>query len=315
MVEMPFELTHPGKLLWPERGLTKADLLAYYEAAAGRMLPQIAGRPLTLKRFNNGAGGEGFFQKNVPASAPKSLHRYETWTESSHRVVSYPVVDDVEGLRWCAQFNALELHPWFSRVDMPERLDTCPFDLDPWSPDQDVYRAALDLRTLLSELGLHALVKTSGKRGLHVYVPIERLYEFSEVSAFALAVCRLVASRQPDLYTVEMRKADRSGRLLLDWSRANSAQMMVAAWSPRGTPTATVSTPLTWDEVEARIDMTSFTVPGVLERRDAWADEPVAPQRLESAAGALRDAGMDLEAISPRARTASPRTRRRVGLD
>jgi bifunctional non-homologous end joining protein LigD len=312
---MPVEFSHPDKLLWPERGLTKADLLAYYEAAADRLLPHIAGRPLTLKRFNRGVGGEGFFQKNAPASAPESVGRHDTWTESSHRVVSYAVVDDLGGLRWCAQSNAVELHAWFSRVDMPERLDTCPFDLDPWSPDQDVHRAALDLRAVLTELGLDALVKTSGKRGLHVYVPIERSYTFSEVSAFALAVCRLVASRQSRLYTVEMRKADRGGRLLLDWSRANSAQMMVAAWSPRATPTATVSTPLAWDEVAAGIDLTSFTVPDVLVRRDAWVDRPVAPQRLETAAGALRDAGIELEAISPRARTATPRTRRRVGLD
>lgn len=312
---MRIEFTHPDKLLWPERGLTKAALLAYYEAAAERLLPHIAGRPLTLKRFNDGVGGEGFFQKNAPATTPESVRRYDTWTESSHRVVSYAVVDNPEGLRWCAQSNALELHAWFSRADLPDRLDTCPFDLDPWSPDQDVYRAALDLRAALSQLGLDALVKTSGKRGLHVYVPIERAHPFPEVSAFALAVCRLVASRRPHLYTVEMRKADRGGRLLLDWSRASSAQTMVAAWSPRATPTATVSTPLSWDQVAARVDVTSFTVPGVLERRDAWADEPVAPQRLETAVSALRDAGIELEAISPRARTATPRTRRRVGLD
>jgi bifunctional non-homologous end joining protein LigD len=312
---MPVEFTHPDKALWPERGLKKADLLAYYEAAADRLLPHIAGRPLTLKRFNDGVGGEGFFQKNAPASAPGSLRRHDTWTESSQRVVSYAVVDDLEGLRWCAQSNAIELHPWFSRVDMPERLDICPFDLDPWSSEQNVFQAALDLRTALSQLGLDALVKTSGKRGLHVYVPIERAYAFSDVSAFALGVCRLVVSRRPELYTVEMRKADRQGRLLLDWSRAGGAQTMVAAWSPRGTSTATVSTPLSWDEVAAGIDMASFTVPDVLERRDAWADEPVAPQRLELAAGALRDAGIELEAISPRARTATPRTRRRVGLD
>ncbi len=312
---MAVELTHPDKVLWPERGLTKADLAAYYEAAAGRLLHQIAGRPLTLKRFNDGVGGEGFFQKNAPASTPASLPRHDTWTQSSHRVVSYAVVDDLDGLRWCAQSNALELHAWFSRVDMPERLDICPFDLDPWSPEQDVCRAALDLRAGLSELGLDGLVKTSGKRGLHVYVPIERRYTFAEVSAFALAVCRLVTSRQPDLYTLEMRKADRGGRLLLDWSRASAAQTMVAAWSPRATPTATVSTPLTWDEVAAGVDLTSFRLPDVLERRDAWADEPVASQRLEPAAGALRAAGIELEAISPRARTASPRTRRRVGFD
>ena len=312
---MPLKLTHPDKVLWPERRLTKADLCAYYEAAADRLLPRIAGRPLTLKRFNNGLGGEGFFQKNVPASVPAGVSRYKTWTESSSRDVSYAVIDDVEGLRWCAQSNALELHAWHSRVDMPDALDVCPFDLDPWSPDQDGYRAALDLRVGLSELGLDALVKTSGKRGLHVYVPIERAYSFAELSAFALGVCRLVASRHPDLYTVEMRKEDRGGRLLLDWSRAGGAQTMVAAWSPRATPAATVSTPLTWDEVAGGIDPTTFTVPGVLERPDPWAGDPVAPQRLEVAAAALREAGIELEAISPRARTAAPRTRRRVGLD
>jgi bifunctional non-homologous end joining protein LigD len=314
-IAVPVKLTHPDKLLWPERGLTKADLLAYYEAAAPRLLRQIAGRPLTLKRFNDGVDGEGFFQKNAPASAPRSLGRHDTWTESSHRVVSYAVVDDLEGLRWCAQSNALELHAWFSRVDMPERLDFCPFDLDPWSAGQDVHRAALDLKAVLSELGLDALVKTSGKRGLHVYVPIERNYESSEVIGFALGVCRLVESRHPELYTVEMRKADRGGRLLLDWSRASAAQTMVSAWSPRATPTATVSTPLTWDEVTAGIDVQTFTVPEVLGRPDAWADKPVPPQRLKPAAAALREAGIELEAISPRARTAAPRTRRRVGLD
>ena len=312
---MPVRLTHPGKVLWPERGLTKADLLAYYEAAAGRLLPHISGRPLTLKRFNDGVGGESFFQKNAPPQTPAGVGRFETWTESSRRVVSYPVVDELDGLRWCAQINALELHAWFSRVDVPDRLDTCPFDLDPWSPDQDVGRAALDLRGALAELGLDALVKTSGKSGLHVYVPIERRYEFAEVSAFALGVCRLVASRRPHLYTVEMRRAERGGRLLLDWSRAGTAQMMAAAWSPRGTPMATVSTPLSWEEVAAGLDRSGFTVPEVLERPDPWAEAPVAPQRLETAAAALRGAGIELEAISPRARTAAPRTRRRVDLD
>src|SRR6202011_1835417 len=165
---MPVELTHPDKLLWPERGLTKVDLLACYEAAAERLLPHIAGRPLTLKRFNDGVDGEGFFQKNAPASAPAGVGRFATWTESWQRVVSYAVVDYVDGLRWCAQSNALELHAWFSRGDMPERLNICTSDLDPWSPEQDVYRAALDLRAALSELGLDALVKTTGKRGLPV---------------------------------------------------------------------------------------------------------------------------------------------------
>jgi bifunctional non-homologous end joining protein LigD len=229
--------------------------------------------------------------------------------------VTYALLDDREALRYCAQSNALELHPWFSRADQPDRSDFGAFDLDPSSPDQDVARAALDVRAALAELGLAALVKTSGKRGLHLYVPLERRYDFDELRAFTLAVARLVAARAPDLYTVEMRKADREGRLLIDWSRSGGAQTLVAPWSPRATPTATVSTPLSWDEVAGGVDPTRFTLPSVLERPDPWADAPIAPQRLEKAAAALREEGIELEVVSPRARTKAPRTRRAVELN
>jgi bifunctional non-homologous end joining protein LigD len=308
------ELTHPGKVLWPERGLTKADLAAYFEAAADRLVPQLAGRPVTLKRFNNGVDGEGFFQKNVPAGAPASVGRFETWTDTSRRTVAYALIDGVDGLRWCAQSNALELHPWFSRVDEPERPDICAFDLDPATPTQNVHRAACDVRACLAELGLEALVKTSGKRGLHVYVPIERRYGIDELRAFTLAVARMVAERHPEDYTIEMRKADRGNRLLVDWSRAGGGQTLVAAWSPRATTNATVSTPLAWDEVEAGIDPASLRLPDVLDRPDPWSDHAVAPQRLEQAAAKVQDVGIDLEVISPRARTSAPRTRRTVDL-
>jgi DNA ligase D len=311
---MAVKLTHPDKVLWPARQLTKADLADYYDAAAERLLPHLADRPVTLKRFNDGVDGEGFFQKNVPASTPKSVRRFEAWTETSRRTVAYALIDDADALRWCAQSNALELHPWFSRVDEPERPDICAFDLDPGRPDQDVRRAACDVRDAVADLGLAALVKTSGKRGLHVYVPIERRYDFDALRAFTLAVARLVADRRPDAYTVEMRKADRGERLLIDWSRAGPAQTLVAAWSPRATPTATVSTPLSWDELEAGVDPASLRVPEVLDRSDPWADAPVAPQRLEAAVERLRREGIDLEVISPRARTSAPRTRRSVEL-
>jgi bifunctional non-homologous end joining protein LigD len=307
-------LTHPDKVLWPERGLTKADLASYYEAAADRLVPQLVGRPVTLKRFNDGVEGGGFFQKNVPAAAPASVQRFDTWSATSRRNVAYAVIDDADGLRWCAQSNALELHPWFSRIDDVEHPDLCAFDLDPWSEEQDVAQAARDVHRCLGDLGLDALVKTSGKRGLHVYVPIERRHGIDELRAFTLGVARLVATRWPDRYTVEMRKADRGGRLLIDWSRAGEAQTLVAAWSPRATPNATVSTPLSWSELDAGVDPAALTLPTVLERADPWSDEPVRPQRLEAPAAALRDAGIELEVISPRARTNAPRTRRAVDL-
>ena len=311
---MTTKLTHPDKVLWPRRRITKADLAMYYEAAAGRLLPQLSDRPVTLKRFNDGVEGEGFFQKNLPTSTPRSVRRFETWSETSHRNVTYALIHDEDDLRWCAQSNALELHPWFSRADLPEHPDTCAFDLDPSSPAQDVCRAGCDVHDVLRELGLDALVKTSGKRGLHVYVPIERRYDIDGLRAFTLGVARMVAARHPERYTVEMRKADRGSRLLIDWSRAGAAQTLVAAWSPRATAQATVSTPLAWDEVERGVDPTALTLPGVLERPDVWREAPVRPQRLESAAAALREARIDLEVISPRARTSAPRTRRAVDL-
>lgn len=311
---MPVKLSHPDKVLWPGPGLTKADLAAYYEAVADRLLVHLRDRPVTLKRFNDGVDGDGFFQKNIPASAPPSVRRFEAWTETSKRTVAYALIDDADGLRWCAQSNSLELHPWFSRADEPGRPDTCAFDLDPADADQDVRRAACDVRAALDDLGLQAQVKTSGKRGLHVYVPIDRRYGIDELRAFTLAVARLVAERRPDEYTVEMRKADRGGRLLIDWSRAGGAQTLVSAWSPRASAGATVSTPLTWDELEGGPDPTSFTIPTVAERPDPWLERPIAPQRLEAASDALREAGIELEVVSPRARTSAPRTRRAVDL-
>lgn len=311
---MTIKLTNAGKVLWPERGLTKGDLAAYYEAAADRLLPHLAGRPVTLKRFNDGIDGEGFFQKNVPSSAPAVVGRFETWTETSNRTVAYAVLGEADALRWCAQQNALELHPWFSRTDEPERPDICAFDLDPGTPEQDVARAALEMRAALRDLGLDALLKTSGKRGLHVYVPIERRYGIDELRAVTLAVARMVADRRPDDFTVEMRKADRGDRLLIDWSRAGGAQTLVAAWSPRATPVASVSTPLAWDELDGDLDPASLTLPGVLERDDPWTTAPVAPQRLEEAGERLAAAGYPLEVISPRARTSAARTRRPVTL-
>lgn len=296
------KLSSPDKVLWPEAGFTKRDLYDYYTAASDRLLPQLAGRPLTLKRHNAGVHAEGFLQKNLPDSAPASIGRHRVWTETSQREVAYALAGDVTDLQWFAQQNAVELHPWFSRVDRPDRADVLAFDLDPSGDDPPVARAALWLRAVLDELDLVTLVKTSGKRGLHVYLPVERRYTFGELRGFALAVSRACADRHPDALTVEMRKADRGGRLLLDWSRAGPAQTLAAAWSPRAHPAGTVSMPLSWDEVTEELDPTAFTLATALDRPDRWADPPP-PQRIERARDALADAGYPPVDRSPRART------------
>jgi bifunctional non-homologous end joining protein LigD len=291
--------SNPDKLLWPEAGVTKQGLWDYYETAADRLLAQLADRPLTFKRFHNGVDAQGFFQKNLQEGAPEHLGRFESWAESSDRTVTYAVARRVEDLQWCAQIAALELHPWFARTDMPDRPDTLAFDLDPGSGATPVTAAARWLRDVLDGLGLEGAVKTSGKRGLHVYVPIERRYSFEEVRGLGLGVARCCAAAHPADLTVEMRKARRGDRLLLDWSRNGPAQTLVAAWSPRATETATVSTPVTWDEVAADLDPGAFTLRTVLDRADPWAERS-APQRLERARSRLEAGGFDCTDRNPR---------------
>ena len=293
------KLSSPDKVLWPQPGFTKRDLFEYYEAVADRMLPHLLGRPLTLLRANAGIDGGGFLQKNLPPSAPASVARFEVWTETSNRTVAYALADDVEDLRYFAQQNAVELHPWFSRADKPDRADAIAFDLDPSSDRVAAWWAALRMREVLTELGLHALVKTSGKRGLHVYLPVERRYDFGVLRGFGLAVSRLCASRHPDELTVEMRKENRHDRLLLDWSRAGRAQTLAAPWSPRTHPAGTVSMPLDWDEVTEDLDPTAFTIATAPDRGDTWANTGK-PQRIERAVQALTELGFAPEDASPR---------------
>lgn len=295
-------LSSPDKVLWPEAGVTKADLWDYYAAVADRLLAAVADRPLTLKRHPSGVGSPGFFQKHLGRDATDDLHRFPTWSESSGREVDYLVAAGPRELQWAAQMAVVELHAWLARTDMPDRPDTLLFDLDPSSPDQSVHTAALWLRDLLDELELPARVKTSGKRGMHVVVRIERRHGFNEVRGFALAVSRCLADRHPDDLTVEMRKADRGARLLVDWSRHGQGQHVVAAWSPRTTPAATVSVPLTWDEVADGFDPGQVTVHTAPERPDHWA-EPVDAVRIAAARAELEQRGYPSEDRSPRART------------
>lgn len=296
------KLSSADKVLWPEAGFTKRDLAEYYLAVAERMLPHVKDRPLTLLRANAGIDGERFLQKNLPASAPASVARFEVWTETSNRTVAYALADAPDDLAYFANQNAVELHPWFSRTDQPDRADAVAFDLDPTDGRVPLSWAAHQVREVLADLGLHGLVKTSGKRGLHIYVPVERRYDFSTLRGFGLAVGRMAVSRAPDELTVEMRKADRGSRLLLDWSRAGRAQTLAAPWSPRAHPAGTVSMPLTWDEVNDDLDPTAFTLATALDRPDHWAGTSKG-QRLERAIAALTDAGFPPEDRSPRAKT------------
>lgn len=290
-------LSNPQRRLWPE--FTKADLADYYEAVADRLLPAIAGRPVTFRRHPRGVEEQGFFQKDLPDHAPEHLGRFTDWSESAGRELTYAVLSSVDDLHWCAQNAVVELHPWTARTDRPDRPDTVVFDLDPGERDVAIAVAAGWMCQTLSELDLATLVKTSGKAGLHVLVPIERRYSFEQVRGFALAVARVCAARHPDDLTVEMRKARRKGRLLLDWSRNGRAQTIVAAWSPRAVPEATVAMPLAPSEVDEALDPGAFTLATAADRADPWVDGP-RPQRLEHATRALEAVGYAPVDFSPR---------------
>lgn len=296
---MTVKLSSPDKVLWPQAGITKAELAEYYEAVADRMLPHIDGRPLTLIRANRGIEGERFIQKNLPPSAPAFVKRFEIWTETSQRTVAYALADAAEDLRYFANQNAVELHPWFARADDPEHADFFALDLDPSEGSIPVPQAARWMRETLIDLGLDAAVKTSGKRGIHLYVPVQRTYSYGELRGFTLAVARRCEAAHPDELTVEMRIEDRGTRLLLDWSRSGQAQTLAAPYSPRSHPAATVSAPLTWAEVVDDLDPAAFTIRTVLDRPDHWAKMPE-PYDLSAAWQQLTEEGFEPADRSPR---------------
>jgi bifunctional non-homologous end joining protein LigD len=271
-------ITHPEKVLFPDDGITKGELAAYYEAMAPVMLPHLRGRPVTMERFPAGIGRKGFWQKDVSKGFPDWLERVEVPKKDG--TVHHPVVGDARSLLWLANQNCITPHVWPSRVPDLYRPDICVFDLDPSREEPDVLRrAVLALRALLDELGLPSWVKTSGSKGFHVVVPLDRQAGFGEVERFAHRVGALLVKRDPDHLTQEFSKADRGGRILIDTGRNGYSATFAAAYAVRARPGAPVSAPCTWEEVErGEVLPRTFTVRTMAARvarvGDVWADLP-----------------------------------------
>lgn len=300
---MTVVLSSPDKVLWPDAGRTKRDLWDHVHAAADRLLAGLRERPLSVRRFPRGVGAAGFFQKDLPDHAPATIRRWRQWADSAGREVAYALVDDVDDLAWFVQQNTIEFHPGVVRVDAPDRLDHLVLDLDPGDRPLPVGRVARWVREVLVDLDLEPRVMTTGGRGLHVRVPIEPA-PGPQVRPLTLAIARMVADRHPDDLTVEMRRVGRDGATLVDWSRSMPGATLIAPWSPRASPAATVATPLSWDEVVDELDPADFTLPDVLERPDPWSGppDPVAVAPLREAVVA---AGYPMVDASPRGVTAS----------
>ena len=242
-------ITHPEKVLFPADGITKGELASYYEAIAPCLLPHIRGRPVTMERFHRGIGAPGFFQKDVSKGFPDWLQRAEVPKKGG--TVHHPLICDTQSLLWTVNQNSITPHVCISRAPDLYQPDICVFDLDPSEDRPDGLRAAaLALRDLLAELGLKTWVKTSGSKGFHIVVPLDREAGYGDVARFADRVGRLLVSRHPDGLTQEFHKVDRGGRILVDTGRNGYSATFAAAYAVRAKPGAPVSAPCTWEEVE-----------------------------------------------------------------
>jgi bifunctional non-homologous end joining protein LigD len=269
-------ITHPEKVLFPDDGITKGELAAYYEQIAPIMLPHVKARPVTMERFPAGIGKKGFLQKDVSRGFPAWLERVEVPKKDG--VVHHPIVTDARSLLWLANQNSITPHVWTSRAPDVYHPDICVFDLDPSIDDSKaLVAAAIGLRDLLDEIGLPSWVKTSGSKGFHIVVPLDGKADMGQVSGFAHAVGTLLVARNPRTLTQEFHKVDRGRRILVDTGRNGYSATHAAAYGVRAKPGAPVSAPCTWDEVErGAVGPRTFTLRNMPERvaeaGDLWAD-------------------------------------------
>lgn len=269
------KITHPEKLLFPDDGITKGELAAYYEAIAPLMVPQISGRPVTMERFPNGINETGFLQKNVSKGFPEWLQRINVPKKGGS--VNYPLVYETRDLLWMTNQNSITPHVWTSRVADLAHPDIFIVDLDPSVDDQTVLRqAALWVRDLLSELGLPSWVKTSGSKGFHIAVPLKDS-PYEVVAPFGEDLGRELTRRHPETFTQEFSKADRGDRILVDTGRNNMGATFAAVYAVRAKPGAPISAPCTWEEIgRGDVAPQTFTLRTMAKRLadagDLWGD-------------------------------------------
>jgi bifunctional non-homologous end joining protein LigD len=286
-------LTSPEKLLYPGPEITKLELANYFRSVAEWILPHIKNRPLVLVRCPDGQANGCFYQKHPGAGTPDALR--QVFIREKSKTEPYVIVDNVAGLVSLAQIGALEIHAWGSLADKLDRPDRVIFDLDPaphvaW---KNVVASARQLRQFLLELGLESFVKTTGGKGLHLVVPIDRRHEWEEVKAFCKDVADLIVTADPDHYIANMSKAARQGKIFIDYLRNDRGATAVVPFSPRARPEAPVSTPVAWAELSARIPSDHYTIRNLTKRlarlaRDPWEGFESVRQGLASARKKLR---------------------------
>jgi bifunctional non-homologous end joining protein LigD len=247
------EITHPDRVMYPKDGFTKADVADYYRAVAPVLLPHLQGRPLSMRRYFHGVDGAKRWEKECPPQAPEWLTRVAVPSEAKGRPINYCVIDSEDALMWSANHANLELHVTLALGEDIQRPTHMVFDLDPGDPAdiEDCAEVALVLRGMFEQLGLQSLAKTSGSKGLQVYVPLNSDVSYEQTKPFARQVAELLEQQMPDRITADMAKSKRRGKVLVDWSQNDWHKSTVAPYSLRARERPTVSTPVTWEEVEA----------------------------------------------------------------
>ena len=261
-------LTNLRKPFWPELGITKGDLLQYYAEVAPALLPHLRDRAMVMKRYPNGASGSFFFMKRAPSPRPDWI-RTCAIDHSSKGLIEFPVIDDLASLLWVVNLGCIDLNPWYARCDDTDRPDYLHFDLDP-VPDaafEQVRETALVLRNALDAIGVPSYPKSSGSKGIHVYVPIVRGPTQKEVWTVAKAIANELAAARPKLITAEYRIAKRPrGRVLVDYNQNAWGHTLASVYSVRPRPRATVAAPVTWAEVERGFDLEDLRIDNVPAR-------------------------------------------------
>jgi len=267
-------LTHPDRVLYPEDGITKLDLLRYYAAVGGWAVPHLAGRPLTLVRCPDGQGKPCFYQKHLGKGAPEAIGHVDIAEDGE--TVAYPVIENLAGLIGLVQMSVIEIHPSGATAENRDTPDRTTFDLDPdeglaW---ERVTEAAVDIREALRAIGLESFAKTTGGKGLHVVVPLQPRLGWDEVKAFTKWVADQFVAQSPERFTANMAKRARRGRIYIDYLRNSRGATAIGAYSPRARPNAPVSIPLFWEEVEKSVRPEGFTVVTVPQRLAALGKNP-----------------------------------------
>ena len=271
-------ISHPDRVVYPANGITKLDLARYYDAIAEHMLPHVVGRPLSVVRVPDTIDGQQFFQRHLPEHG--GLHNVaEVEVPIKGRTEDYMMIDDKLGLLSLSQWGCIEFHPWGCHADNPLLPDKMIFDLDPdpGAPWQNVIDGVAEVRSRMKEFGLESFLKTTGGKGLHVVVPIERKFGWPAIKAFTRAIAESMAHDSPDRFIANMSKEKRKGKIFVDYLRNDLTSTAAAAFSVRARPGATVSTPLSWSELTPSLDPKAFDIHTVLERlakqkADPWAE-------------------------------------------